>query len=627
VILVSRNRAAVAGRVIGLMTVGLLQAYWFLQPVPLTAKGLIALFLAVSLWRPTPGVLAFAGLAPLSTLIAKLCGAGPALGGQLLEQMALSVGAGVLIRSRWAGDRTRIGAPATFMAVVAIASAVAMIPTFAAPFARGIGDSGPLLHELAARWAAEGSPVWGPLFRALVIAECGLLAWAAERTVRREPALAGPIVSMALIGHAAAAVLNLQALVGDALRTGSALGALPRLLMTERISLQTDLNAGASALVLAGVAGAGLLTGSWSRRIGIGVLLLLVAMGIWITGSRIAFGMGAGAFVLAIGWWAVHAGRRTRLTLGGIGLLVLGMGAWLVVTNPAGRNYPLSNSISGRLAMARTGVQMFKQAPVFGIGITQFYPASEAFDDPYRRALVGGTRENAHNNFIQVLAEQGLAGLGALLWSLAVVLVGAQREQKAIPNAIRASLLLGIVACLGTWLTGHPLLVPEFAFVFWLYCGVLAAMTAGVPSTRSRWLVWVLVTAVIASVPLRASAQRNAALLEHFGFGVSLWQHDDAQPYREVGTSFALFLPAGTMPVDVPVRRAPGTPDPVVVDVTIRGELIDRISVRGDGWQSMLVPVRQGARRFELVEFAVKPPAPGIDAPKVLLRVGKDSVR
>jgi hypothetical protein len=45
-----------------------------------------------------------------------------------------------------------------------------------------------------------------------------------------------------------------------------------------------------------------------------------------------------------------------------------------------------------------------------------------------------------------------------------------------------------------------------------------------------------------------------------------------------------------------------------------------------DAWQTALILVPQGPRRFELVDFAVRPAA-GTALPPVLLRVGRDEVR
>jgi O-antigen ligase len=620
--------ASSLGRVAGVTAIALLQAYWFLQPVPLAAKALAVVFLAVSMAGPASGLLVFAALSPLSTVIAGFCGGGPGLGGQMLEQMALSIGAGALLHSGPTEGRTRIGAPALFMAVVAVASAVAMIPAAAAPPDARPWD-GLLLHQLAIRQTAQSSPVWAPLFAALVIAECGLLGWAVERTVRRTPKLATQLMLGALLGHAGAALLNINALVDAALRNEGALSTLPRLFASVRLSRQTDVHAAASALLLACVTGFGLMRGHLVRRAVVGMLVVLTAIGLWITGSRVAIALGVIAAVAAIAAIRRPAVRAPgwRVAVAGGALLVIAAGVWLTTVYPSERYYTIARSTDSRIVLFKAGVQMFEGAPIFGIGITRFYAMSAEVVGPGLVQAVGYARENAHNNFLQVLAELGIVGLGAMFWWLAAVVPNAWRTQVSQPDALRAALLVAIAACIGTWLTGHPLLVPEFAFVFWLYFGVLAGTTPPPANSRVRWVAWILVAGVLVSVPLRARAHLNGIDREHRGIGVSLkWQHDDEQRYREAGASFALYLPATGRLVEVPIRRAPGAPDPLLVDLRIGGRLVDTVPIGGAEWQRLLIPVPIGPRRFELVDFAVRPQGGG-GAQEVLLRVGRDAVR
>jgi O-antigen ligase len=612
------------GRLALLAAIALLEAYWFLQPVPFAAKSLATSFLFLSLARPDYGLLSMAGLAPLSTMIAGLCGGGTGLGGQLLEQMALSVGAGVLVRPRHEEPRTRLGPPAMVMATVALASASVLVPAAAAPVTRDL--DGWLLHQLMLPRTAQSAPIWTPLSAALVIAECGLLGWAVERIIRRKPELALRLVAVALIGHAGAGYLNLSAFVSGARRSPEALDALWRLLTTQRISMQTDVHAAASALVLSGVAGLGLTSGSRTRTVGVALLLAVVGIGLWITGSRVAIVLGAMAACVTIGWLVSRGSRRRRFAVAAVGILAVVAGLWLTLNmrEQSTRHGTISNSVSTRLPLAKAGLQMFEENPVFGIGIARFYPSSTGF---LRGSLGEDYRENAHNNFLQVLAEQGIVGLGALLWCLAVVVGGGVRAQLSTPSAGRGSLIAAIGACIGTWMTGHPLLVREFAFVFWLYLGVLSAMAPAPPNNRVRSVAWILMAGVLLSVPLRAKALRDAADLEHRGFGVSsLWQHDDDQRYRTAGSEFALYLPATGRPVEVPLRRAPGAPDPLVVDVRIAGRLADTTSVGGDAWQTLSIRLPAGPRRFELVDFFVRT-AEGAATGEILLRVGRDAAR
>jgi len=175
---------------------------------------------------------------------------------------------------------------------------------------------------------------------------------------------------------------------------------------------------------------------------------------------------------------------------------------------------------------------------------------------------------------------------------------------------------------MGTWLTGHPLLVAEFAFIFWLYAGVLAALSNPATDNR-RWFMWMTVVILAVTVPARASARRDSAQLEHIGFELSMWQHDDEQRYRTAGREFSIYLPATGRDVSIPMRREPGpaTPDPLFVDIVVQKRRVATVTLRGNAWQSADVTLPRQSRLFELAQFVVRAQTPVL--PTVLVRVGK----
>jgi len=616
------------GRFAGLIAIAVLQIYWYLQPGPLLLKILTAVFTVVCLASSAMGLTAFAALAPVSSVIVGLAGGSTGgMGALLLEQFVLAIGVATLVRPGAAGERTRIAAPAFAVAVVALASAASMVPAAAAAAAPpGLeNDQYTFLRLLLSRSSAHNSSVWAPVFAAITVAECCLLGWTAERMVRRMPQLARQLVTISLAGHAAAALLNIEAVVRMAKAIGGGLGSLPGVLMTARVSMQTDVHAAASALLLAGIAGFGLLTGSRVRRASVSVLLVVTGAGLWITGSRTAIALGGLATALAVIAWTLRS--RRRFLVAGAAVATIGAGVWIATLYPSVRYSAPSTSLNSRLVMARVSIELFEQAPVFGIGIARFYGASAAVAGQQIAGFSRGPRENAHNNFLQVLTEQGVIGLAAMVWWLGIVVLGGWRDQLAQPDSLRAALLLAVTACIGTWLMGHPLLVPEFALVFWFYSGILLATTQASTTARSHRLAWLFVAAMLVSVPVRAAALRNAAELDHLGFGLSLWESDDERRYRQARADFAIYLPAQDKPVTVPIRRAPGVADPLLVDIRIRGRVVQTLTVAGDAWLTPAIVVPQRARRFELVDFEVREPSSARGTHEVLLRVGRAEFR
>jgi len=615
------------GRAAGLVAIGALQFYWYWQPAGFALKPLTAVFTVICLASPTAGLLAFAALAPVSSTIEFLGGGVGIGGGLMLEQLVLALGTGALVRFGESGVRTRIGRPALFLAVVALASAAAMLPAAAAATAPpGIeNDTSAYLRLLLNRRNAYNSAAWSPVFAAIMVAECSLLGWVTERTIRRTPDLATRLITVSLAGHAAAALLNIQWVVRMSEALGGGLEGLREMLRTARLSMQMDVHAAGSALLLAGVAGVGLVGHSRVRNIAVAMLLAIVTTGLWITGSRVAIALGGVAAVIVLVAWGIRSFNR-RTAIAGAGAIAIAAGVWLALY-PSVRYSTTSVSTQSRLLMAKAGFELFDQAPIFGIGISRFYAESAAVVSPEMVQLTGYQRENAHNNFIQVLAEQGLVGFVALLLWLGVVLWAGWRAQSVRPDRARACLLLALVICIGTWTMGHPMLVREFSVVFWLYAGILVAMTP--PPLPSRWnLAWpAFAGLVILSVPVRANALRDSAELDHLGFGLSVWQHDDDRRYRDAAARFAVYLPANGASMAVPVRRTPGAVDPIVVEARIAGRVVQTISLADDAWHEFVIEMPRQARRFERVDFAAKPPDSPPSTPRVVLRVGFEQAR
>ncbi len=223
-----------------------------------------------------------------------------------------------------------------------------------------------------------------------------------------------------------------------------------------------------------------------------------------------------------------------------------------------------------------------------------------------------------------MLAEQGLVGLVALLFALGSLLWAGFTVNDPLPSQVRLWLTLGIVAAMGTWLTGHPLLVPEFSYVFWLFCGILAGTTPEPPQSRTPVVALACALLVLTTVPFRASAVRDKAALEHLAIGMSAWQHDDSQRYREGGSRFILFLPATGQPVKLPLRRAPGSPDPATVEFSVRGRVFDDVTLAGDDWHDAILTLPTRHRDFEQVEVTVHTAPVRTVSATMLVRVGRN---
>jgi O-antigen ligase len=609
--------------VTGAIFVVLLEVGWWRHTGLTSATLIVGAFVALALASRTAGLLAFAGIGPFTTVLGELTGA-PGRGSALLEQMVAACVIGELLRAaRESPVRTRIAAPGLVVAAIAMGSAMALVPALAAPIEPAIGAPSALLRTYFTGAFLPADEVWAPIVAGIFVLLGAAFGWAVERSVRVSPGLASRLVLMTLIAHAGSAGLNLSRVVGAAWRSGEAMAELPVLLARARVSMQTDWNAAGSAFLLAILSGVGLVSGSRARRLGIGALLAMALLGLWLTGSRAALVAGLMAMAMVTVWMAVRTGGTAR-RVAIIGVFAVIVGAVvLVAAYPRGRNPTVSDSIQSRLLLSRLGLQMFRDAPVFGVGITQFYARSGGMAGPELLRWGPTDKENAHNNFIQVLAEQGAAGLGALCVLLAAIGLPAIRQERGQRSWLRVWLIGAIVGCLLTWMTGHPMLVPEFSLLFWLYLGILAGQTTEPKTTSWTWMAAIVAIIVLFTIPTRARLTRDEAYLEHLARGLSpLWMRDDSQRYRTAGNHFTLFLPSSDAPNIVPIRLAPGAPPGVVVVLTLEGRTIASLAPT-EAWQDWPVVVPRSSRRFEEIEGTVRTDAP---ADGVLIRLGKDSL-
>ena len=608
-------------RVAAIALLGAVQLAWVLQPIPWSLKLFHIALLTLSCAHPESALLVLASVGLLSTPISNQLGS-EVPGGKLLEQMVLAVVTGALVRNRRSEGATRLGPMMLLYGVVAAASLLMLLPT---RLAMGMPGASPL-DAVRALWRHDyffADPLWLPLYLAMLAVESALLAWTVERAVRRRAVLADHLLDAFLIGAAAQSLLSFDVVLRAATRAPSSWSRWFETFLTVRVNAQTDVNAGASLLLLVLLASASRLrTDRWHIR---AALMGLVAMGLWHTGSRMALLSLAGSLGVVGVMQLVRRSSRSRLIAAALaaGLVTAGL---VVAIYPRERNSPMQGTIETRLGLAKAALTMTREAPTLGVGLGRFYELSGQYA-PHVFYLMnnGKTRENAHNNFLQVLAEEGVVGLLVLLLALGHIFFAPVRPDSASARGRRFWLITAISACLMTWLSGHPLLVGEFAFVFWVYAALASSLTDP-PAASWRRLAGVAAMLIVATGVVRGEQERRTAGLEHIGAGLSLWQHDLAIPYRRAGTRFFLYLPAAGAYVTIPIQRVPQAPDPVKLEIREDGRLREAEWIAGSDWTDVRFLMPREKRSFVLFEFVAT--APGGSLPHGdLLRVGKAQVR
>ena len=109
-----------------------------------------------------------------------------------------------------------------------------------------------------------------------------------------------------------------------------------------------------------------------------------------------------------------------------------------------------------REAVWRSAAAMIRTNPVLGVGPGEFRTAYDSLRAPRRRPSGAAPakehlryREHAHNLFLQVAAECGMAGLAAVVWGIVVLLRSARRRLRAAGSR---AIVTSALAALGAFL-------------------------------------------------------------------------------------------------------------------------------------------------------------------------------
>jgi O-antigen ligase len=319
------------------------------------------------------------------------------------------------------------------------------------------------------------------------------LAMIAARLVRESPRAGAMAARLLVIGASLSAVPSLVGLARAAAAARDPIAAAWHAFLTVRSApLFADLNAGGSYFAMFAVAAVWLAaTARRPSRWAVPAALLLLAL--WLTGSRTA--LASAVIVLPMTWVAVR--RPSGRAIGLVGLSAAVVLASVVLAPPAHEPQASAGYATRvRVDMAKVALAMSAAHPVFGVGLGHFQRESVRFIPPgvvaYFPPAAAG--ENAHNNFLQMLAELGVPGLAAflgLIWAPLRANWRTMRRGRASHESI--ALAAGVTAFLVTCLAGHPLLSAYSTIAFVLALGIVLGLAAGtssvtrdVPVTGSR---------------------------------------------------------------------------------------------------------------------------------------------
>jgi O-antigen ligase len=236
------------------------------------------------------------------------------------------------------------------------------------------------------------------------------------------------------------------------------------------------------------------------------VALLLMGISILFTGSRggLLSLLGVTGFVLITNFLRKaksdeeiskidkRAKFRRRITFigGGLALILVLFGAVILLGGDAsllrGVGFTAQADVSsGRTHFWGVALQIFKDYPIFGAGLDAFGTAFPLYDTWNGNLRV----EQAHNDYLQILADAGIAGFLCVVGFIFLLFKKGLQQIGAEHDRFRLSVSIGALAgCFGILLHSFfdfPLRTPSNAFYF-LLLAFLATTSIYLPKNQRR---------------------------------------------------------------------------------------------------------------------------------------------
>ncbi|MCX5696412.1 MAG: O-antigen ligase family protein [Candidatus Omnitrophica bacterium] len=134
-----------------------------------------------------------------------------------------------------------------------------------------------------------------------------------------------------------------------------------------------------------------------------------------------------------------------------------------------------------RIAIYRNTLRMIKAHPIIGVGANTFMKNYRFYKEyPEYRNVVTIDYIYAHNNFLHMAGELGLAGLSLFLWFVYLLFKRGLAIHKRLKDGFSKTLSLSLLACIIAFLvnglTESSLYYSRVAVLFWYIAGLVLAL-------------------------------------------------------------------------------------------------------------------------------------------------------
>ncbi|PLS17831.1 polymerase [Bacillus sp. M6-12] len=155
--------------------------------------------------------------------------------------------------------------------------------------------------------------------------------------------------------------------------------------------------------------------------------------------------------------------------------------------NPEGEEEPedepekdetTNRAVVSRITLWKTGWVMFKDNPILGVGMGNYYVRYKDFVEKYPELDIGHEAYSVHNSYLKVAAETGIIGILSFLSFYVVYFLYLARlyfRQNLLGQVVAAGVFVGSVTFMVQNLSNNLIFIPQLNIIFWLIGGLAIA--------------------------------------------------------------------------------------------------------------------------------------------------------
>lgn len=138
-----------------------------------------------------------------------------------------------------------------------------------------------------------------------------------------------------------------------------------------------------------------------------------------------------------------------------------------------------NKAVMSRVTLWKTGLYMFRDNPVLGVGIGNYGVRYKDVTAKYPELDFGHETYSVHNSYIKVAAETGILGLittAAFYIVFFLYLFGLYvKQNNAIGKVVAVSIIIGSITFMVQNLSNNLIFIPQLNIIFWLVGGLSIA--------------------------------------------------------------------------------------------------------------------------------------------------------